>query len=398
MTGLPKSEFENRINNLRKRMDEDDTDVFIIYGDEYRKDNLRYVSNYWPIFERGMLAVGMRKEPVLLVSPECEHLAREMSPWNDVRLIREVGMSYVPEEVEFTNVNFTTFRDVISDVSDKRRKIKVKIAGIDAMSFVLYEILTKSLDDAVVKNGDSILYELRYIKSPVEIDMLGKVWKICDIGYKAVLDSDIVGLTERQAAAIGEKAARDAGAEHSVFSIFASGERTNSVVGRPSEKIIEKNDMIMYTLAVQYEGYIASNGWPFVAGGKPSKEQNNLVYNLVKAEDIGVKSIKSGVVQGDVVKVIRNYFKENGLERYDLYPPMHGNGLAEAESPYPSENSKAKFIPGIGINFDVSLFGMPEVGSNRIEEGFIVKDNGLIALSKLISSLRVNFLEENKSI
>ena len=143
--------------------------------------------------------------------------------------------------------------------------------------------------------------------------------------------------------------------------------------------------MIMYSLAVQYEGYIASEGWPFVAGKKPSKEQENFIYHLVKSEDIGVKSIKSGVVQGDVVKKIKKYFSDNGLEKYDLYPPMHGNGLSEAESPYPDENTTAKFVKGTGINFDVSLFGVPNVGSNRVEEG-------LETLSKLISELRQEYL------
>jgi len=394
MRKIPKSEFQKRIENLRKKMIEDNTDIFIIYGDEYRRENLRYVSNYWPIFERGMLAVGSDKdiEPILLTSPECEHLAREMSCWEVIRIIREVGMSYVPEEVEFTNVNFTTIKDVVNELTNNKSKIKVKVAGIDAMSVVLYENLRSSLGNAVIENGDSILYSLRYIKSLVEIEMLKKAWEICDIGYKAVLDLNIIGLTERQAAAIGEKAARDAGAEHIAFTILASGERTNSIVGRPSEKVIERNDMIMYALAVQYEGYIASNEWPFVAGGKPSKEQRNLIYHLVNAEDIGKRTIKSGVSQGEIVKLIRNYFRENGLMLYDLYPPMHGNGLAEAESPYPDENTHEKFVPGIGINFDVSLFGIPGVGSNRIEEGFIVVENGLITLSKLIDNLKAEYL------
>jgi len=394
MRKIPKSEFQKRIENLRKKMIEDNTDIFIIYGDEYRRENLRYVSNYWPIFERGMLAVGSDKdiEPILLTSPECEHLAREMSCWEVIRIIREVGMSYVPEEVEFTNVNFTTIKDVVNELTNNKSKIKVKVAGIDAMSVVLYENLRSSLGNAVIENGDSILYSLRYIKSLVEIEMLKKAWEICDIGYKAVLDLNIIGLTERQAAAIGEKAARDAGAEHIAFTILASGERTNSIVGRPSEKVIERNDMIMYALAVQYEGYIASNEWPFVAGGKPSKEQRNLIYHLVNAEDIGKRNIKSGVSQGEIVKLIRNYFRENGLMLYDLYPPMHGNGLAEAESPYPDENTHEKFVPGIGINFDVSLFGIPGVGSNRIEEGFIVVENGLITLSKLIDNLKAEYL------
>ncbi|MHB1252784.1 MAG: M24 family metallopeptidase, partial [Candidatus Humimicrobiaceae bacterium] len=321
MSAIPKSEFSKRIENLRKKMSQDDTNIFIVYGDEYRRENLRYVSNYWPIFERSMLVVGIDKEPVLLASPECEHLAREMSVWNDIRLIREVGMSYVPEEVEFTNIKFTTFKNVINEFAGGKKKVKVKICGIDAMNVTLYNVITSSLEGSVFENGDSVLYDLRYIKSSLEIDMLKKAWEICDLGYKAVLDTNIIGLTERQAAAIGEKAARDAGAEHIVFSIFASGERTNSVVGRPSEKVIKKNDMIMYALAVQYEGYIASDEWPYVAGGNPNKEQQNFIYQLVNAEDLGVKSVKGGVVQGEVVKNIRKYFSANGLEDYDLYPP-----------------------------------------------------------------------------
>jgi hypothetical protein len=67
--------------------------------------------------------------------------------------------------------------------------------------------------------------------------------------------------------------------------------------------------------------------------------------------------------------------------------------LSEAESPYPDENSKAEFFEGHGINFDVSLFGLPDLGSNRIEEGFIVTGSGLLTLSTLISSLRLQHLE-----
>jgi Xaa-Pro aminopeptidase len=385
---LSQGEFRARIQRLREVMSRDGTDLFIVYGDEYRRENLRYVCNYWPIFERGLLFVGMDRDPILLASPECEHLAHEMSAWPDIRLVREVGMSYVPEEVEFTNTRFTTVKDVVSELRGARKHLKVKICGFDAMSTVLHQRLTSMITDATIENGDPVMYGLRLIKTPAEVEMLSEAWRICDAGYRAVLDADIVGLTESQAAAIGEKAARDAGAEHIAFSIFCAGDRTNTVVGRPSLRVIRKDDMIMYALAVQYEGYIASDEWPFVAGGRPNKEQASFIHHLVAAEDLGVKSIRPGVPQGDVVRKIRDYFRDNGLEPYDLYPPIHGNGLAEAESPYPDEHSNALFVEGIGFNFDVSLFGLPVVGSNRIEEGFIVSAGGLLTLSDLISSLR----------
>lgn len=392
MNQLPKSEFEKRILKIREAMKEESIDVFLIYGDEYRRENLRYVSNYWPIFERGMLAIGMEKEPVLLVSPECEHLAQEMSVWGDIRLIREIGMSYIPDEIGFTNVYFTSITDVIHELAGYSKKARIKICGFDAMSVILLEKITTAVNNAEIENGDDVLYNIRLIKSPAEIELLKKAWEICDSGYRAILGSNIVGLSEIQAAAIGEKAARDAGAEYVVFSILCSGDRTNTVIGRPTEKIIHENDMIMSSLAVQYEGYIATNAWPFVADHKASDEQERLIYHLVKAEDIGVQSITNGVTAGSVVSKLREYFSDNDLQQYDIYPPIHGNGLAEAESPYPDESSDYAFEQGMGINFDVSLFGIPGVGSNRIEEGFIVAEDGIITLSKLISNLKEGIL------
>lgn len=394
MIKISKEEFSSRIEKVKEKIDENNIDLLFVYGDEYRCENLRYLSNYWPLFERGMLAIGKKRDPILLVSPECEHLAREMSAWKDIRLIREIGMSYVPEEVGFTNIEFTTIPEVADVIVDNKKINKFSICGMDAMSVVLYNQILSFFRDSKLINGDNLLYDLRIIKSPNEIEILKKAWEICDIGYKAILDADIVGLTEIQAAAIGEKAAHDAGAEHIVFSVFASGGRTNTVIGRPTEKRIVKGEMIMSALAIRYEGYVASNEWPFVAGYKPSSKQSEFIYHLVKAEDIGIKSIKKGIKAGEVIKKISKYFKDNNLEKHDLYPPIHGNGLAEAESPYPDENSEYEFIPGMGINFDVSLFGVPNIGSNRVEEGFIVSNNGLIPLSKLITNLREEFLKK----
>jgi len=96
----------------------------------------------------------------------------------------------------------------------------------------------------------------------------------------------------------------------------------------------------MSCLAVQYDGYIATDEWPFVAGGDPTPEQFDLIRHLINAEQLGIQMVRDGVIAGEVVRKIRDYFAENGLTRYDLYPPIHGNGLAEAESPYPDEHTR----------------------------------------------------------
>lgn len=392
-----RDEFLGRLDRLRSAMDKDSVDLFLVYGDEFRCEGLRYFADYWPIFERGILVITPDKDPVLLASPESEHIAIADSIWQDIRLVRDLGMSYVPEEVEFTNVAFTSIPAVLHELIGHGKK-RVMISGLDAMCKNLYDRLASYLEpDSIILNGDSILYGLRRIKSPAEIEMLKKAWSICDIGYRAFLNSDIVGLTELQAAAIAEKAARDAGAESIVFSLLSSGEkRTNTVVGRATEKIIQSGEMIMFALATKYNGYIASDEWPFVAGEKPTRKQKNFIHHLIMAEDLGVSRIGNGVVQGDIVKLIRDYFRDNNMEQYDLYPPMHGNGLAEAESPYPDEQTKDVFLPGIGINFDVSLFGCEDVGSNRIEEGFVIQEDKVVELSPLISGLRRDYARKHR--
>ena len=79
-------------------------------------------------------------------------------------------------------------------------------------------------------------------------------------------------------------------------------------------------------------------------------------------------------------------FQRHGLEQYDVYPPMHGIGLAEAESPYPDAESTYPLRAGMCVNSDISLFGHP-AGANRIEEGFVITEAGPDSLTPLIRQL-----------
>lgn len=68
----------------------------------------------------------------------------------------------------------------------------------------------------------------------------------------------------------------------------------------------------------------------------------------------------------------------------NVYPPLHGIGCAEAESPYPDAETEETFQVGMTVNTDISLFGLPG-GSNRIEEGFVITDGEAESLSPFIA-------------
>ena len=145
--------------------------------------------------------------------------------------------------------------------------------------------------------------------------------------------------------------------------------------------------MVMAAFAVMYEGYVTTIEWPFVAGAEPTPSQRDFIDALVQAEEQALPCLKGYAPARDFVRTVKDHFRAKNLSQYDLYPPMHGCGLAEAESPYPDENSQVIYQPGMTVNTDISLFGHPEAGSNRIEEGFIVTETGYEPMSSLIRQL-----------
>lgn len=387
---IPKSDFQQRIENIRKAMKEQDLDAFFVYGDEYRKENLRYVSNFWPIFERGALLMSREGDPIVLCAPEGEMLCKEMSVWPDVRLLPDFLCVTVPDAIDYPLATYTNFANLAKELRAKGKLERMGIVGRDAMSIDLYNSIEGAFGCELV-NANDILFELRKTKSPNEVACLREANRIADAGMKAIMSANIIGMTETAACGLAEGAARREGAEHVIFTVFGSGERTNTIVGRPSShKIIEDGDMIMLALAIQYEGYVATCEAPFAVGNY-SRETERVIDTLIRAKAAGLPYLKAGEPMKHFVSAVRNYFKDAGLAEYDVYPPLHGIGCAEAESPYPDDNTEKCFEAGMTVNTDISLFGLPG-GSNRLEEGFVITETGCESLSPWVKEYCENWI------
>ena len=112
MIRIPESEFQERLLRIQAEMEREHLDAIAVYGDEYRKENLRYVCNFWPIFERGICVIPKSGEPTLAGAPEGENYAREMSVWSDYRNVKEFACVSVPEEIDYPLAKFTTFKEL----------------------------------------------------------------------------------------------------------------------------------------------------------------------------------------------------------------------------------------------------------------------------------------------
>ena len=383
MKKIPKEEFQKRIEKIQETLKKEDLDAMLVYGDEYRKENLRYVCDFWPIFERSGCFIPSAGQPIIAGAPEGEIYAREMSAWEDIRNVKEFACVSVAEEIDYPLADFTSFKEILGEVMNGGKKLGM--VGFWDIPAPIMNKLREADREVEIIDCANIINDLRIIKSPAEIACLREAGSQACEGYAKLIEYAIPGNTETMAAGAAEGAARMAGAEDINFTVFGSGKRAATIIGRATEKIIEDGDMIMAAMAVQYQGYVATVEYPFVAG-TATNGQKRFLNALFEAAEVQQGYLKAGVVAKEMVGAVKNVFKKHGLSEYDVYPPMHGIGLAEAESPYPDETAEYTLEAGMCVNSDISLFGHPD-GSNRIEEGFVITDTNPDSLTPAIREL-----------
>lgn len=392
MTTISAQEFRDRADRLRALMKDKGLQACLVYGDEYRKENLRYLSNYWPLFERGAVIVPLVGEPIVIAAPEGELMCREMAAYDDVRLLPQFQCVTVPDEIEYPQANYASLRGIFAELHAANPLKAVGLSGLNDMPAPLLKEIESSVPGVEWIDAGELLFELRMTKTAGEIACLKEAARIADEGYRAMILNAKPGMTELELASYAYGECTRAGAEFVPFIVMTSGERVKTIIGRPTDKVIGNGDMIMTAIAVQVEGYVATVGFPFVAG-EMSPEQKRFIDLLVEAEDAALRKLKAGEPMKELVSAVKSYFAEQSVTQYDLYPPLHGCGLAEAESPYPNEHSAQRFAAGMTVNTDISLFGHPH-GSNRVEESLVVTETGYESMSRLVRQLSRTWKEK----
>ncbi|MEA4969957.1 MAG: M24 family metallopeptidase [Candidatus Pelethousia sp.] len=389
---IEKAEFRQRLDNMRVKMKELKVDAILIYGDEFRRENLRYASNYWPIFDRGAFVAALEGEPMVLTAPESKAVAEELCCWEDLRNVPDMCSSYVDDTIDYPYADYFSLADIANELRQKGKLERLGVVGVDAMCHDLYCAIEKAFACELV-NMDKVLYRMREIKSVAELACMREAGRIAQAGIEAVMHADLIGMPETEAAGIAEAAARKAGAEAIVFTLCSSGKRTNHVVPRAStDKIIEDGDMVALGIATMYQGYTATCQIPFAVGNY-SAESWTILDALIRAWELALPELRPNNPMKNIVVAVRDQFRREGLSKFDLYPPLHGAGLAEAENPYPDENTERAFAAGMCFNTDISLFGAPG-DSNRIEAGYIITEDGNEAITPIVDAYCEKWLRE----
>jgi Xaa-Pro aminopeptidase len=372
---IPRSEFAQRWRALQHKMAAHDIDVLIAHGDEADPANVRYLGDYWPLFESGGVALGRSGDPLLLIGPETLTYARTRSPIQQIKQILQYRESAEPD---YPGVELDTFADVLAALAPAGAK-RVGIAGLSVMPVTLYQAIQKDAGSAEVVRADDLLTELRQVKSESEIACMREAFRISEVATDDVLRRMKPGMTEQEVVGLAQAAMYANGAEYEGHPTYVlSGAHSTHAIGRPSAKVLQPGEMIQLNIGALVGGYSSSVGRP-VCFGKMPADMRSLVEIGLEAHYKTMEFMKAGVPAKDVVLAFEDFIRSKNCEKYLLYGPCHSIGLMEVERPWMEASSDYPLEQN--MTFQVDTFLYTESFGLRWEDGVRVTASGVEMLS-----------------
>jgi Xaa-Pro aminopeptidase len=380
---IPDSEYPIRWARAQAVMAEAGLDLVIAYADDHAvagPAHARYLVDFAPHFEPVCVLMPVSGEPLLLSGPETEAFAAHTARCKDVRVIRE--FTHPDEEYPYTRL--LSLCDVLAEAAERvsGQIRRAGLAGLELMPARILQVLQQALDGIDITDAEALLAALRAIKSPSEQAVIRYAYKVAIGGVEAALAAIREGISEREVAAAAEYAMRSLGSEGTgIDTIVAAGPNNRPILARAGARPLQRDELILLTIAPRYEGYHAAIGMPLVIG-RPSADVRRAM-DVAAAAHIAARLAMRPVRAGcEVEGAARQVVEAAGLGPFFLYSGVHSLGVVEFEPPIFGPNNHDPLQAGMVLSVDVPLFHAPW-GGLRYEYGYLVTETGAEPLAPL---------------
>ncbi len=242
----------------------------------------------------------------------------------------------------------------------------VTVSRLHAMEKALPGVHLTALPETVL--------EMRTVKDEVELDCIRKALAISCQAFDDLLGVIHAGMTEKRACAELNHFMNLRGSEGNAFdTIVASGVNGSLPHAVPSDKVIEKGDLVTFDFGAKFGGYCADMTRT-IAVGEISSELHAIYDAVLEAQLTSEAAVKPGAVCRDIDKIARDQLeaKYPGAFGHSL---GHGVGLFIHELPRLSFRSETILQKGHVVTVEPGVY-VPGVGGCRIEDTVIVTEDG----------------------
>ncbi len=370
------SEFAGRLAAFQRNIREAGLDACLVHGNEADFPNVRYLSDYWPIFETAGVWVPARGDAVLLIGPESETYAvqRSMIP----RIAKMLCYRKFAEP-QYPSIPVAGWRDVVA-MSRTPKLEKLGIVSWSITPLPVWLSLREELPEVELVKADDTLRSLRVMKSESEMNCLRAAFRISELAIEAILNEIRPGMTELQVVGIAQRTIYENGAEYEGMPQYVfCGQSTNNAISRPTANRIVPHTMIQLNISARVGGYSSGVGVP-VSFGKLPDHQRILQEFGLEAHRKTLDLIHAGKKAAEVVREYEEFVRRRGFEKHLLYGPCHGLGMQEVEPPWMETSSDYELQENMTFQAD-TFFCDVDFGL-RWENGFAVRKQGVELFSE----------------
>ncbi len=215
--------------------------------------------------------------------------------------------------------------------------------------------------------------QLRVVKDEEEISCLRIGAEIADQALGELLESILVGRTERHLALELERRLVDHGADGPAFpTSVATGPHAGRPGHRPTDRRVEEGDFLSVCLGATYRGYRCEIGRTFVIGTAPADWQIELYDLVFSAQRAGRESLVPGAACRDVDRAARQVLDSAGYA--EALPELtgHGVGLEIDEDPQLTPAAMGKLDACVPVTVEPGVH-LPGRGGVRIDDTLVVR-------------------------
>ncbi|MFH0947576.1 MAG: Xaa-Pro peptidase family protein [Elusimicrobiota bacterium] len=345
-----------RIKNLQEKIAKELLDGFV----SFNPSNILYLTGIR--LENSFVFVS-RKDIILVVSklnyPSAEKYAN-CPPWRIQIASDKFFRRYKNKKIGFDN-----------SISVARLEKLEKIKGVKFFA----------TGEPTWKSCSNFIEGIRQIKDQSEIK---KIKTACKISQKAITYTSKklkAGITEKELADELEYFLRKSGAEKSAFDIIvASGENTANPHHKPTNRKIQKDDVVLVDLGCIYENYNSDLTRTFFLG-KISRYAENVFEIVKESQKKAISVIKDGASCKKVDFAARNFIDKNSFGKYFIHGTGHGVGIDIHEEPSIFAKSEMVLKAGMIVTVEPGIY-IPNRFGIRIEDTVLVTKTGYEVLTR----------------
>lgn len=223
---------------------------------------------------------------------------------------------------------------------------------------------------------DNLVEQLRHYKDKDEAEYLQIAFDIADMSLEMLLNDIYIGMTETEVAALLELYMKINGSENPSFdTIVASGPNSSCPHHQPTDRKIQKGDMLKIDFGATYKGYHSDMTRTFFIGKASAKFKK--IYSIVlEAQTKAIEAIKIGEECKKIDAIARKVITDAGYAKNFGHSLGHSFGLEIHERPNFSPLYPGKIEAGHTYTVEPGIY-IPDWGGIRIEDSFMITKKGL---------------------